>query len=210
MARTITFRTIYAPTPTGDRAWSPAGYSGHGHAEPPPPGDQEVDLPEPLRSPPLDDTVETLIARLARKNQTGVTGASTANYSSSATASEHRPSAGSSSGSRYLYHQPDRYVTATIPPHAGLDHAGRGLLPRPLRRDLKRINVFFAVEVGSRYVHILATTSHPTGPWTTQQARNLLTNLDKRAATFSFRIRDRPVSSPARSTPFSPARESTP
>jgi putative transposase len=34
---------------------------------------------------------------------------------------------------------------------------------------LKRIYVFFALEVGSRYVHILAATSHPTGAWTTQQ-----------------------------------------
>ena len=38
---------------------------------------------------------------------------------------------------------------------------------------LKRIYVFFALEVRSRYVHILATTSHPTGAWTSQQARNL-------------------------------------
>ena len=56
---------------------------------------------------------------------------------------------------------------------------------------LKRIYVFFALEVRSRYVHILGTTSHPTGAWTTQQARNLLMNLDERAATSRFLVRDR-------------------
>jgi hypothetical protein len=55
---------------------------------------------------------------------------------------------------------------------------------------LKRIYVFFALEVGSRYVHILGTTSHPTGAWS-QHARNLLMDLDDRAATFRFLVRDR-------------------
>ncbi|MFD0059503.1 hypothetical protein [Streptomyces sp. NPDC056690] len=56
--------------------------------------------------------------------------------------------------------------------------------------NLKRIYALVMLEHGSRRAHLLGVTANPTGPWTTQAARNFLMVTGMNIAGIEFLIRD--------------------
>ena len=56
---------------------------------------------------------------------------------------------------------------------------------------LSQLYVLFAIEVKSRAVHVLGVTKYPDGPWATQVARNLVSDLEDKGRSFKFLVRDR-------------------
>jgi len=55
---------------------------------------------------------------------------------------------------------------------------------------LRTLYVLFFIELDTRRVHISGITANPTGAWTTQQARQLIWNLEDEKAEYHFLLHD--------------------
>jgi putative transposase len=56
---------------------------------------------------------------------------------------------------------------------------------------LRTLYVLVSIELGSRRIHLSPATAHPESAWVTQQARNLVMDLDSHLPAIRFVVRDR-------------------
>ena len=62
---------------------------------------------------------------------------------------------------------------------------------------LKTLHSLFFIEVGTRRVHLVGSTAHPTAAWVTQRARHLARTLQDRGRPYRFLIHDRDAKFPS-------------
>jgi putative transposase len=146
--------------------------------------------PRPPGRPPVPDELVALIVRLARENtRWGVV-----RIQGELRRLGHRVAASTIRIPR----------AHRIPPPSGHDqswrvflraHAGTLLAADFFHVDcavtLRRLYVAFVIEHQTRRVHLLGITSHPTGQWATQLARNLAAELEQVGCRFTYLVRDR-------------------
>jgi putative transposase len=142
--------------------------------------------------PPIDDVLAALVVRMARENPRW----GYMRLQGELLKLGHR--VGASTIRRILRrHRFPRHRSGTPTPPAAVpapsdhQHPRGRLLPRRLRAHPATLLRAVRARIGDRYLHVLGVTRHPDGPWTSQQARNLVMDLGDHATRIRFLIRDR-------------------
>ena len=148
-----------------------------------------LSAPRPGR-PRTAQAIRALVLEMAQDNPAGDTGASTANWP-----------AWAQGGAFNRVADPQGAGIDPAPRRSGqtwrafLDAQAKTILAADFFHVdtvfLRRLYVQFFIENGTRQVHLVGITAHPTGERVTQQARNRLMNLEDRVDGFKFLIRDR-------------------
>ena len=117
-------------------------------------------------SPPVDAKLAVLIEQMARENPGWGYKRIQGELLGLGTVSGH-PRCGeywSGCGSARAAAQP--HDVAAVPAHPGLHDVGVRFFHVDCAVTLRRVYVFFVIEVGTRHVHVLGETAHPGGAWT--------------------------------------------